>query len=141
MAHSYIQAHRTGKNPDFQEWLRRVAIGWRRDPVVKRVTRPTRIDRARRLGYKAQQGIVMVRVRVRRGGARKQRPVSGRRQKAMGVVKYTRGISLQNMAEARANRPFPNLRVKGSYHVYSDGKTHYYEVILQDPDHPAQKQS
>ena len=42
-------------------------------PVIHRCTRPTRPDKARRLGYKAKQGYVVYRVRVRRGG--RKRPV------------------------------------------------------------------
>jgi len=41
--------------------------------VIHRATRPTRPDKARRLGYKAKQGYVIYRVRVRRGG--RKRPV------------------------------------------------------------------
>ena len=106
---------------------------------MKRVPYPTRLDRARRLGYKAKQGIILVRVRVRRGGARKPRPSSGRRQKAMGVVKYTREISLQEIAEKRANRKYPNMSTMDSYYLFSDGKSHWYEVILEDLNHPAVK--
>ena len=43
---------------------------WRRDPVIHRIERPTRLDAARRMGYKAKQGVVMVRTRIRRGGLR-----------------------------------------------------------------------
>lgn len=43
-------------------------------PVVHRASRPSRPDKARRLGYKAKQGYVIYRVRVRRGG--RKRPVS-----------------------------------------------------------------
>jgi large subunit ribosomal protein L15e len=139
VAYSYIEQQWAKKSPVFKDWLRQVAIGWRRDPVVKRLNRPTRLDRARRLGYKPQQGIVVVRVRVRRGGARKSRPGSGRRQKAMGVVGYTRAMSRLEIAENRAGRKYPNLRVANSYHLYSDGKNHWYEVILRDPFHPAQR--
>ena len=44
---------------------------WRREPVFQRITKPTRIDAARRMGYKAKQGVVMIHARVRRGGLRK----------------------------------------------------------------------
>ncbi len=104
---------------------------------MKRVDRPTRLDRARRVGYKAKPGVLVVRVRLRRGGARKQRPKSGRRQKAMGVVKFRRGIALQHIAERRVNRKYPNMTVKNSYYVYSDGRNHWYEVILHDLSHPS----
>ena len=41
--------------------------------VIHRASRPSRLDKARRLGYKAKQGYVIYRVRVRRGG--RKRPV------------------------------------------------------------------
>ena len=47
---------------------------YRHQPSVTRVNRPLRADKARRLGYKAKQGFVVYRVRVRRGG--RKRPVS-----------------------------------------------------------------
>jgi large subunit ribosomal protein L15e len=55
---------------------------------VNRVERPLRLDRARKLGYKAKQGFIIARVKVRRGNLRKLRPVSGRRPKRMGVKKF-----------------------------------------------------
>ncbi|MGI0035168.1 MAG: 50S ribosomal protein L15, partial [Nitrososphaera sp.] len=58
-------------NPDE---LKSKAIAWRAEPTISRIDRPSRLDRARRLGYKAKQGIVVVRARVGRGGMRKQRP-------------------------------------------------------------------
>jgi large subunit ribosomal protein L15e len=137
MAYSHMEEWWRDGTPDFKDWLRRAAISWRREPVVKRIQRPTRLVTARRLGYKAKLGIIMVRVRVRRGGARKPRPVSGRRQKAMGVSKFTRSISLQTVAERRAVRRYPNLTVRDSYHLYSDGMSHWYEVILMDQHHPS----
>ncbi len=122
------------RTADFNQWLRQAATSWRREPAIKRLTRPTRLDRARRIGYKAKPGVVVVRVRLRRGGARKKRPTSGRRQKAMGVVKFRRAIGLQQIAEARAAKKHPNLVVKDSYYVYSDGRNHWYEVILLNSD-------
>ena len=58
--------------------LKSKAIAWRAEPTINRIERPSRLDRARRLGYKAKQGITVVRIRVGRGGMRKQRPVAGR---------------------------------------------------------------
>ena len=54
--------------------LRERVIRWRKQNAILRIDRPSRIDRARRLGYKAKQGIVVVRMRVGTGGMRKQRP-------------------------------------------------------------------
>lgn len=38
---------------------------------MHRASRPSRPDKARRLGYKAKQGYVIYRVRVRRGGRKR----------------------------------------------------------------------
>lgn len=104
-----------------------------------RVEKPLRLDRARALGYKAKQGVVVVRSRVRRGGRRKQRPRKGRRAKRMGTVRYTPKKSLRWMAEERAQKKYPNLEVLNSYWIGSDGQYKYYEVILLDPHHPGIK--
>jgi len=120
-----------------KELMRRRAIAWRRQPSVVRIEKPTRLDRARALGYKAKKGFVVVRVRIRRGGRRKPRPRMGRRQKRMGVTKFTPAKSLRLMAEERAARRFPNLEVLNSYWVWEDGKHKWFEVILVDPHHPS----
>lgn len=112
---------------------------WRRQPSIVRVEKPTRINRARALGYKAKPGFVVVRVRVRKGGLRKPRPRSGRRPKRMGVYGHSPRKSLQLIAEERAARKYRNLEVLGSYYVGEDGLYKYYEVILVDPHHPAIK--
>ncbi|HDJ37953.1 MAG: 50S ribosomal protein L15e [Methanosarcinales archaeon] len=112
---------------------------WRNDSSVTRIERPTRIDRARSLGYRAKQGIVMVRARVRRGGRRKSRYIRGRRTKRMGMHKITTAKSLQMIAEGRAGSKYPNMEVLNSYWVGEDGKHKWYEIILVDPNHPAIK--
>ena len=117
--------------------MRKRLVEWRRQSTIKRIERPTRLDRARKLGYKAKQGFVMARVRVRRGGMRKQRPRAGRRPKRMGVNKFKPGKSLRLIAEERTARKFPNLEVLNSYWVGEDGSSKWFEVILLDPYHPA----
>ena len=112
-------------------------VEWRREETVQKIERPTRLDRARALGYKAKQGITVVRVKVRRGGRRKSRYIRGRRTKHMGMNKITPGKSLQRIAEERAGRKHPNMEVLNSYWVGQDGKQKWYEVILVDPKHPA----
>src|SRR5438093_115566 len=59
-------------------------VEWRRGNAFVRLERPTRIDRARELGYRAKQGYVVVRARVRRGGRRRPRPMGGRHRNAAG---------------------------------------------------------
>lgn len=110
---------------------------WRREPTVVRTEHPTRLDRARALGYKAKQGIIIARVKVRRGARRKSRWKRGRRTKHMGVNRITAGKSIQRIAEERAARRYPNMQVLNSYWVGEDGKHKWHEVILVDPNHPA----
>jgi large subunit ribosomal protein L15e len=115
--------------------LKGKAISWRKEPTIHRISRPSRLDRARKLGYKAKQGIVVVRARVGRGGMRKQRPVSGRRPKHLGVVHIKQGTSMRKVAERRVGEKFPNMEVMGSYYLHKDGMYQWFEVVLADPIH------
>ncbi|MFQ5919408.1 MAG: 50S ribosomal protein L15e [Thermoplasmata archaeon] len=117
--------------------LRARMIEWRRGPSVARLDRPTRLDRARTLGYKAKPGIVVARSRVRRGGRRKPAIRGGRKPKRMGIAKITMAKSIQRIAEERAGRRHPNMEVLNSYWVGEDGRYKYYEVILVDPHSPS----
>ncbi len=110
---------------------------WRREPAVVRVEKPTRLDRARALGYKAKKGIIVVRVRIRRGGRRASRPNKGRKTKSLVVSRLTPKKSLQWIAEERAARKYPNMEVLNSYWVGEDGRHKWFEVILIDRAHPA----
>lgn len=124
---------------DMKELMSERKVTWRRGPSVVRLTRPTRIDAARRYGYKAKQGFVVARSRVRRGGMRKSRPSRGRKPKRMGVNKITANKSIQRIAEERTQKRYPNLEVLGSYWVWQDGQYQWHEVVLADPAHPAIK--
>jgi len=119
------------------EELKKRAIIWRKEPTIHRIERPSRLDRARRLGYKAKQGIIVIRTKVGRGGMRKQRPVSGRRPKHLGVTRIKQAESMRLVAERRVNEKYPNLEVLGSYFLYKDGKNIWYEIILADTSHPS----
>jgi large subunit ribosomal protein L15e len=110
---------------------------WRDQGAIERVERPTRLDKARSLGYKAKQGVVVARVSVRKGSARKVRHKAGRRSKRQGVTRITRRKNLQRVAEERATRKYRNLRVLNSYWVGEDGSQKWFEVIMLDPEHPA----
>ena len=123
-----------------KEVLRKRMIEWRNEEsTVVRIDKPTRLDRARAIGYKAKQGFVVVRVRVRKGGLNKQRPNKGRRPKRMGVYGFSPSKGYRWIAEEKAARKYPNLEVLGSYFVGDDGLYKYYEVILVDPAHPVIK--
>ena len=78
-------------------------------------------------------------MRVRKGGARKKRPSSGRRPRALGVTKFTRAKSLKCIAEERVAKNFPNLSVLNSYYLWEDGTSKWFEVMLVDPNHPSIK--
>lgn len=137
MAYKYIA--KAWKRPDasfVKELMWHRAVEWRRQPAVFRIEKPTRLDRARRLGYKAKQGFVLARIRIRRSGMRKRRPKAGRRQKKMGVSKFKLAKSMKLIAEERANKKFPNLEVLNSYWVWEDGRYKWFEVIMVDPSHP-----
>jgi len=111
-------------------------LTWRRDHTVTRLEHPTRLDRARAIGFRAKNGYFVVRVRVRRGGQRKRAIIAGRRPKRKGILRMTLAKSLQRIAEERAQKHYPNLQVLNSYWVGEDGKEKFYEVILVDPVHP-----
>ena len=118
-------------------WQERL-IQWRREPVTLRIDRPTRLDRARSLGYKAKQGIIVVRQRVNRGGKMRPKFKSGRRPKTM-RRRLVLAKNYQQIAEERANKKFKNCEVLNSYEVAKDGKYYWYEIILVDRDHPVIK--
>jgi large subunit ribosomal protein L15e len=127
------------KNPKegyLRDLMRERLPAWNKGNSIVRVERPTRIDRARSLGYRAKQGYIVTRVRVRRGGRRKSRPEARRRPKRFGVKKFSPKKSIQLIAEERVQRKFPNLEVLNSYWVGETGQHKYYEVILVDPFHP-----
>jgi large subunit ribosomal protein L15e len=117
------------------------AIAWRRGPTVVRLEHPTRLDRARALGYKAKQGFVVVRIKITRGGMRQKRPTSGRRPKHLGTVKIKGHFSSQDTAERRVLEKYPNSRLIGSYPVYQDGRYIWFEVIAVDLGSPSVQNS
>ncbi len=140
MAYKYLTEEWNKPEASFvKDLMKERVIGWRREPAVNRIERPTRLDKARKLGFKAKQGFVMVRVRIRRGSRKKPRPKTGRRSKRLGVLKLKTAKSLQQMAEERAARRFANLEVLNSYWAWQDGRFKWYEVVMVDPNHPVIK--
>ena len=134
--YQYIQkAWKQPKQGLGEEWQRRL-IEWRREPTTIRVERPTRLDRARALGYRAKPGIVIVRQRVGRGGRQRPQIRAGRRPKRFGRRKNV-GLAYQAVAEQRASKKYPNCEVLNSYYVGQDGLNFWYEIILVDRVHPA----
>jgi large subunit ribosomal protein L15e len=108
-------------------------IQWRASNSLEKVEKPLRIDRARSLGYKAKEGVIVVRVRINRGGRKRERAgIKGRKSRKQ-TVRKTLKMNYKWVAEIRAARKFKNLEVLNSYPIGKDGKHYYFEVILVDP--------
>jgi len=112
-------------------------INLRKEPSILMLKRPTRVDKARRLGYKAKQGIYIARVKLKRGGHKRSRPRSGRKTGKL-TVRKTLKMNYRWIAEQRAARK-TNLEVLNSYFLAKDGKHYWFEVILIDRNAPAIK--
>src|SRR3989344_2924482 len=78
-------------------WKERLLL-WRQEPVTMRIENPTRIDRARELGYKAIQGFVLVRQRVSRGGRMRPQIRKARRPRTQRHKKIL-SLNYQRIAE------------------------------------------
>ena len=57
----------------------------RNQPITQRIERPTKIAKAKTVGYKAKQGYIVVRVRVSKGDFRRPRPNHARRPSKSGL--------------------------------------------------------
>ena len=125
--------------PDELKQLRKQRLmSWRREGSTVRVQRPTRLDRARALGYRPKSGVIVVRQRVVRGGRKRPDIKGGRRSKHSRQLKIL-DKSYQAVAEMRAAGKYPNMEVLNSYYLAKDGLRYWYEVILVDRESPAVK--
>jgi len=129
MTKSWLRSIREGGSSSIKEKVQK----WREEPRIVRIDRPTRLDRARRVGYKAKAGCIVARVRLSRRGKRVERPGSGRRPKALGTLKIKPKVDYKEVAINRTLKKFPNLKALGAYYVYEDGKYKWYEVVMVDP--------
>ncbi|CAL1153305.1 unnamed protein product [Cladocopium goreaui] len=110
---------------------------FRQLPAVHRCSRPTRPDKARKVGYKAKQGYCIYRVRVKRGD-RKKRVAKGivyGKPTNQGINKWKSVRNLRSIAEERVGRKCGSLRVLNSYWVAQDAVHKWYEVVMVDPFH------
>jgi len=137
---TYLEELWKRKQSDVLRFLLRVRCWeYRQLPHVHRAPRPSRPDKARRLGYKAKQGYIIYRVRVRRGG--RKRPVRKGivygKPKNQGIRKLKFKRNLRSVAEERVGRRCGNLRVLNSYWIAQDATYKFFEVICVDPSHKA----
>lgn len=125
------------ENYDYRSKYQQRLIEFRKmKNTVNRLEKPTNLARAKELGYKAKQGVVVVLVKTRRGSGLFRQPNAGRRPKRMGFKKLTRNISIQRMAEEKASKKYLNCEVVNSYLVGEDGHNKYFEVILASKNQP-----
>mmetsp|Transcript_33835 Transcript_33835/g.80732 ORF Transcript_33835/g.80732 Transcript_33835/m.80732 type:complete len:206 (-) Transcript_33835:28-645(-) len=136
--YKYIEECWRKKQSDVIRFLLRVrAWEYRQTNKITRVNRPTRTDKAHRLGYKAKEGYAIARCGVRRGGRKRQVPhgMTHGKPKHQGVTQLKFDRNIQSIAEEKVGRKFSNMRVLNSYWVNQDATMKYYEVILVDPSH------
>lgn len=131
----YLKKAFTKPTKEQEAMQRERRVEFRKQPATLRIDKPTRIDRARSLGYKAKQGFLIVRQKVKRGGRMTEKVAGGRRPSASGRNKVV-AKNYQRIAEERVAVKHPNCEVLNSYHVATDGKYDWYEVILVDASHP-----
>merc|ERR1711993_190738 len=138
-AYKYMNEVWRKKSSDTMRYLQRIRVWqYRNLNTIHRASKPTRPEKARRLGYKATQGFVVYRIKIRRGGRKKPVPKGATMGKPVhqGVfMQFAR--RLQSVAEERVGRHCGGLRVLNSYWVGEDSTFKYFEVILMDPQHNA----
>jgi len=115
--------------------IRKKMIDWRAEERIHHIEKPTRLDRARALGYKAKKGFVIFRVTLERGGRKKPRPRTKRRSKRFSIKKVLR-MNYQWIAERRVQKKHPSLEILNSYKLGKDGRFYFFEVIAVDPQMP-----
>src|SRR3989338_6887844 len=130
----YYHIKQAWKNPN-EIRLRELMTKWRSEPAVFKIEKPTRLDKARTLGYKAKKGFVMARVRIKRGGKQRERTNKARKPKKH-TIRLVLKMNYRWIAEQRAQKYFNNLEVINSYQVGKDGKYYFFEVILVDYSKP-----
>jgi large subunit ribosomal protein L15e len=130
-AYKYIKESFQQEYKERSPELRKRIITWNNEPTLTRVDKPTNIARARELGYKDKQGVVVIRARIRKGLSKRVKVDGGRKPSKSGRY-FSRKKSAQAMAEERVTRAHSNCEVLNSYYVGEDGKAKYFEVILLD---------
>lgn len=100
-------------------------------PTIQRVDRPTRLAKAKSLGYHAKKGIIVVRVRVSKGLFRRPRPNHARRPSKTGLYFGYRN-SKMDIATDRVLKIYKNMDLLGAYFLADNGKYKWFEVILQE---------
>lgn len=135
-AYKYIKESFQQQYSERSDVVRKRLSTWNNGAAITRLDKPTNVARARELGYKDKQGVVVARIRIRKGLSMRTKPRGGRKPSKSGRY-FARKKSIQSMAEERVARMYSNCEVLNSYYVGEDGKQKYYEVMLVDRSHPS----
>lgn len=119
-----------------KEDTKTMLIELRQQPSTVRLDRPTRLDRAKNLGYRAKQGYFIIRQRIVRGGHQRPHYRGGKRSKN-NTSTLQLDVNYRRIAELRAAKKHPNAEVLNSYLLTKDGQHAWYEIIMVDRNHPA----
>jgi len=137
-AYKFMNLLSRRKSTDGMRFLARIRT-WelRQRNTIFRRRKPSRIDRARRVGYKAKPGYVIFSCKVRRGGRKKPcgKGIVYGKPTNHGINERKLRISHQAIAEQRVGRRCRNLRVLNSYWVAEDSSHKWFDVLLVDPWH------
>ena len=130
----YHYLSKAWKKPS-EEMMKEKLVEWRKGKRIEKIEKPTRLDKARAVGYKAKKGYIVARVVIKRGG--RKRPVPNKkRMTTKQAVRKVLKMNYRWIAEQRAGKKFKNLEVLNSYMLGKDGKYYFFEVILVDKDKP-----
>jgi large subunit ribosomal protein L15e len=126
------------KKSDIMSFLLQIrAWEYRQYPAIWRISRPSRPEKAKKLGYKAKQGFIIFRVKIRRGNRKKPvgKGITNGKPKNHGINELKFKRNKKSLAEERVGKICANLRVLNSYWINQDSIYKYFEVILVDPFH------
>lgn len=135
----FLRILRRNKQSAVNRYLLRLRVWeYRQYPAIHKAERPTYLDKARLLGYRKKPGIVVYRVRVKRGG-RPRKANNGNthgKPSKSGIYQRKPTKNLQGIAEMRLGRKLGGLRLLNSYWVGQDRVYKFFEAILVDPQRP-----
>merc|ERR1719498_2133958 len=141
-AYKYLQELWRKKQSDIIRFVLRVRCWeYRQLPAIHRVSKPSRLDKARALGFKQKQGYSVYRIRIRRGGRKRavHKGIVYGKPVHLGIRKLKKTRSHRSVAEEKVGRRCSNMRVLNSYWVGQDAANKFFEVIVVDPAHNAIK--
>lgn len=137
---NYLREIHRRKQSDIMRYLLRIRVcEYRQRGECFRVEKPTFLERARTLGYKAKQGYVLYITRVKKGNMKRNYNNGNTRGKCVnaGINQIKPSQRHQASAEVIAGKKCANLGVLNSYWVGQDAGYKYYEVIMVDRHHSA----